>query len=224
MNEQLKEIPTNMKELGLGALRHANRHAAYDSPENDKWAELSVLQAAHAAEILIKARIAEEHPLLLFESFPAVTEDELSSEALFTEGHTIEWSKLYSILWATTNIKIPSKATFTDFGKLRNGIQHFGVKPKDISASLKTLQFIYKIIDPFINECWGLYAIDFDEDYASYENLLPVLIRYEISFLVSPDAAACHELWEEELQECSDAYQYLMKKRIEHAVKKLAEA
>ena len=38
---------------------------------NDHWPELSVLQAAHAAEFLVKARIAEEHPLLVFERLPA---------------------------------------------------------------------------------------------------------------------------------------------------------
>ncbi len=67
MNDILKNVANNMLELGLGALTHANRHAAYQDPVNDKWGELSVLQAAHAAEILIKARIAQEHPLLIME-------------------------------------------------------------------------------------------------------------------------------------------------------------
>lgn len=70
MNNELRNVAENMRELGLGALTHANRHAAYQDIVNDKWAELSVLQAAHAAEILIKAKIAEEHPLLIFEKFP----------------------------------------------------------------------------------------------------------------------------------------------------------
>ena len=75
MNNELRNVAENMRELGLGALTHANRHAAYQDIVNDKWAELSVLQAAHAAEILIKAKIAEEHPLLIFEKFPKITDD-----------------------------------------------------------------------------------------------------------------------------------------------------
>lgn len=50
MNNELRSVAENMRELGLGALTHANRHAAYQDIVNDKWAELSVLQAAHAAE------------------------------------------------------------------------------------------------------------------------------------------------------------------------------
>lgn len=60
-----------MLDLGLGALAHANRHAAYAPMENHRWPELSIIQAAHAAELLIKARIAQEHPLLIFEKLPS---------------------------------------------------------------------------------------------------------------------------------------------------------
>ena len=159
MNNELRNVAENMRELGLGALTHANRHAAYQDIVNDKWAELSVLQAAHAAEILIKAKIAEEHPLLIFEKFPKITDDNLSLLSLFEDGHTIEWSQLPNRLWATTSMHLPNKDVFIRFGKLRNSIQHFGAIPKDVNASLETLRFIYSVIDPFIYECWQLYAI-----------------------------------------------------------------
>lgn len=67
MNPALKDVWKHMLDLGLGALAHANRHAAYYDMENARWPDLSVIQAAHAAELIIKARIAEEHPLLIFE-------------------------------------------------------------------------------------------------------------------------------------------------------------
>jgi len=57
----------NIRDLGLGALAHANRLAAYAATENSRAPDLSVLQAAHAAELFIKARIAQERPLLVFE-------------------------------------------------------------------------------------------------------------------------------------------------------------
>lgn len=218
LNDDLKTIAPNMRDLGLSALMHANRHAAYQDIVNDKWSELSVLQAAHAAEILIKAKIAEEHPLLIFESFPRVTDAEMSLDALFAEGHTIEWSQLPSRLWATTGIHINNKDNFVDFGKLRNAIQHFGAVPKGISASLETLKFIYSVVDPFINKQWELFAIDYDEDDEPYVNFLPTLIYYEIDFLVSPDAAKCHEYWDSDLENSSNEYKYKMKKRIKNAL------
>jgi uncharacterized membrane protein YgdD (TMEM256/DUF423 family) len=70
LDKQLRTVHKHMGGLGLGALAHANWHANYHSFENDWWSELSVLQAAHAAEILIKARIAQRHPLLIFEHLP----------------------------------------------------------------------------------------------------------------------------------------------------------
>ena len=51
-------------------------------------------------------------------------------------------------------------------GRLRNSIQHFS-NPTTIDCRYASLSFIYEIIDPFIYECWSLYAIDFNEDYES---------------------------------------------------------
>lgn len=47
-----------------------------------------------------------------------------------------------------------------------------------------TKMFIYEVIDPFINDCWGLYAIVHHEDTDSYNNIVDVLISSEIPFLV----------------------------------------
>ena len=81
------------------------------------------------------------------------------------------------------------------------------------------MKFIYKIIDPFINACWHKYAIDYDEDSDPYVNFLPVLIYYEIKFIISPGAARCHEYWEEALQETSQEYREIMQKRLREALK-----
>jgi hypothetical protein len=70
MKTDLKDVQHHMLGLALGALAHANWHAGFHSWDNEYWAELSILQAAHAAEILIKARISQEHPLLIFEQTP----------------------------------------------------------------------------------------------------------------------------------------------------------
>lgn len=105
-----------MRDLGLGALAHANRHAAYAAMENPRWPELSVFQAAHAAELLIKARIAQEHPLLIFESLPRSTQAagaHLDLDDLFKQGRTFQWSDLPERLWAATGISIPTSLDST---------------------------------------------------------------------------------------------------------------
>lgn len=108
MDEKLRDIHTNMRELGLQALRHANNHAHYFSYEGPRWAEFAVLQAAHAAEILIKARICEEHPLLIFSNLSKLGRADkvnLDYNELLENGVTYQYKELPYILWATSGKK-----------------------------------------------------------------------------------------------------------------------
>jgi hypothetical protein len=177
-----------MLSLGLGALAHANWHANYDSYENRFWPELSVIQAAHAAEILIKARIAQEHPLLVFEQVPkpeTPTQTFLTIDQLMENGRTYQYTDLPGRLWATTGIRIPNLQKFQSFGRLRNTIQHFTSPNRDVSND--AIDFIYDVIDPFINHCWGLFAVDYNEDYEHPKYLVEGLIRRGVKFLISTE-------------------------------------
>lgn len=124
LDKQLRTVHKHMRGLGLGALAHANWHANYHSFENDWWSELSVLQAAHAAEILIKARIAQRHPLLIFEHLPKppAIKTKLSLEHLLQQGRTYQYSELPDRLWAATGIMVPNLSLYKSFGRLRNSI------------------------------------------------------------------------------------------------------
>jgi hypothetical protein len=219
MNPALKGIWEHIRDLGLGALAHANRHAAYGAMENPRWPELSVLQAAHAAELLIKARIAQEHPLLIFDQVPRLsktTEAPLELEDLFDKGRTFQWSDLPDRLWAATGISLPSKSRFDRFGKLRNGIQHFA-PPPGCDPSEETLRFVFEVIDPFINDCWGYFAVDYDEDYEPYVYFVRALISREILFMVSPAAAAEFDHWDVDWTEVSADYRREMHTRVQNA-------
>ncbi len=165
-----------MRSLGLAALAHANWHANYLSTESDYWPEMSVIQAAHAAEILIKARIAQEHPLLIFEQLPKPKKDELLSvEDLIQTGRTYQYADLPHRLWATTGFVLTNLEKYQSFGRLRNAIQHFAPPNKDHAS--EAIDFIYEVIDPFINEAWGLFAVDYNEDYEHPKYLVEGLIR-----------------------------------------------
>ena len=187
MGNELAGIDIHMRALGMGALTYANWHANYYSPDNPMWNELSVMQAAHAAEILIKARIAAEHPLLIFEQLPKSSDDNespLSLEQLVEDGRTFQYKDLPNRLWATTGIKLPNPQVYQSFGRLRNAIQHFTVPDRDVAQ--ETLEFIYGVIDPFIHRCWGLCAVDYNEDHEPYIYLVEDLVRHGVLFLVSP--------------------------------------
>jgi hypothetical protein len=188
VNVELKSVHEHMLKLGLGALAHANWHAHFSSWENDYWPQLSVLQAAHAAEIFLKARIAQEHPLLIFEQLPRSTHTDgtlLSLAHLVERARTLQYADLPDRLWATTGIRLDDPDLYQQFGRLRNTLQHF-VPPAGRDFSHETSRFIYGVVDPFINKCWGLYAVDFCEDSAGSEYLLPTLAKRAIEFLVPP--------------------------------------
>jgi hypothetical protein len=216
LNPELKRVSEHMLALGLGALAHANWHANYMSFENSKWPELSVLQAAHAAEILIKARIAEEHPLLVFEQLPRstqVTDNFLELKHLFERAKTIQYSELPERLWATTGIKLENLEKYQSFGRLRNSIQHFA-PPPEIDFSGETIDFIFEVIDPFINTCWSLYAIDYNEDNEPYIYLIEGLVRRGIKFLISPDSIDQLRYVDFDWPKNKPGYEQEMKKRL----------
>ncbi|MBQ8993265.1 MAG: hypothetical protein IJ085_03950, partial [Turicibacter sp.] len=190
MDVNLKKVHEHMIVLGAGSLAHANYLAHFYDMSNSMWSQLGVLQAAHACEIFLKARLAQEHPLLIFESLPKSTADcvnkttgLLDFESLLEKGQTITYSELPEKVWAATGKKINNLKLYNEFGKLTNSIQHFAAPNKDVS--MLTSQFIYEVIDPFIYGEWGMCAMDFCDDYEEYEYLIPVLANRNILFNVS---------------------------------------
>ena len=116
-------------------------------------------------------------------------------------------------------MRIPNYDIFKSFGILRNCIQHFGIVPSNRNIFLETLNFIYGVIDPFINQSWGLFAVDYDEDDVPYQYLLSTLVYNEIKFLVSPDAAKEYDSWSNELEQASIEYRDIINKRVADALK-----
>jgi hypothetical protein len=218
VNPALRDVWKHMRDLGLGALAHANHHAAYVQMESEvaRWPELSVLQAAHAAELLIKASIAQEHPLLIFEQLPRSSQtsgEHLAIEDLFRQGRTLQWAELPERLWAATGVPLPSISRYESFGRLRNGIQHFAA-PSGIDTATETLRFVFEVIDPLINRSWHLFAIDYDEDYDTHEYLPAIVAGLRIPFLVSPEAAQHCSRWDVDWGEAGETYKDLMKERV----------
>jgi hypothetical protein len=195
MHSDLKSVAEHMRELGLGALTHAMRLSLYSDQNNSWWGELSVLHGAHAAEILIKARIAVEHPLLIFADIPRSTQASgqlLAFEDLVQRGRTIDFQDLPERLWATTGQRLSEPEVFREFGRLRNAIQHFASPAED--PSTRTLEFVFKVLDPFLIENWGLYSLDFNEEYGDhYDHIFETLVCRDLRPRISPSAA---EYWQ----------------------------
>ncbi|HHQ4539791.1 hypothetical protein ACEUCG_10805 [Aeromonas veronii] len=173
MNPELKNISEHILAMGIGVLSQAQKNVFYTSYGYDSRLDegvYGVLQAAHAAELIIKAAIAEQHPLLIFSNLPKSTKEEdgfLSLNDLFESGKTIQYVDLPERLWAATGYKIEAIDLFNKFGKLRNCIQHFATPDRDLRT--ETTYFIYNVIDPILEYFWSKYAIEY-VDLDGYED------------------------------------------------------
>jgi hypothetical protein len=192
---ELRGVWENIRDLGLGAMQHALRLSFYSDPQNPSWSALSVLSAAHAAELLIKARIAQEHPLLIFETMPKARDGGLLDFGLIaSEGRTFQYSDLPGRLWAATGKRIANENEYKNFGRLRNIVQHFAEPGEDLS--LRASAFVFNVVDPFIGEHWGLFAIDYNEENGDhFEHIFETLVARDLRPRLSPTAI---ESWRNE--------------------------
>jgi hypothetical protein len=209
MNEELRGIPDKILNLATAALTQANMHATFMDQGNEHWPLMSILNTAHAGELVLKAIIASEHPLLIFKDLFGLDDnraDELDLNTLLQRGRTHDFEKLPKVLWAVTGIRIPNPGCYERLRSARNAIQHFC--PPDIEdLSGLSLEFIYTIVAPLIAERFGLFAIEYHEDHGiSYDYLVGRLLRRELRFSVSADFAVTEIDLAEEVADASDTY------------------
>jgi hypothetical protein len=155
VDPETRKIALHMREFGLGIMAHAIRNATFSEYGNAYAHALSVTVAAQAAEILIKARIAEEHPLLIFTALPKPTShtETLDLGALLLSGRTAQYGDLPDLLWAATGYHIPERQEYENFGKLRNQLQHLAIPDENLSD--RTLRFVFQVVAPMAKEFWG---------------------------------------------------------------------
>jgi hypothetical protein len=208
-NEERKAIAEHMANFGGRILCMANMHAHQGNPGGSDWQEMAVVEAAHAAEIFVKACIAAEHPLLIFENVPYKSRPVSMDDLL--EGQTVKFNDLPILLMQSTGHKIDVHR-FREFGKLRNRIQHF-LPPAGMDLGGEALRFVFEVLDPFIHSAFGWYAIDFNDDY-EYDLLIDALAQREILFQVSEGAAEAWFTVNFYTAGCSNAYLRKMNKRV----------
>lgn len=165
MHPETRTISDHMKEFGLNLLGRAIHDATYNEMCRPFAHASTVTLAAQAAEILIKARIAEEHPLLIFSKLPSQTysQDVLTIAELFEYGKSYTYEELPNLLWATTSLRLEGLEEYKNFGRLRNKIMHFAVP--DIELANETLRFSINVMEPLIEKFWNVTAIQYAEDW-----------------------------------------------------------
>lgn len=221
MHEALKEIPNRILDVAIGALTQANQHAVYYDPGMDHWKHMSVLNAALAGELFLKAIIAKEHPLLIFRDLFHLDDSgsqELDLDRIIERGRTYNFEHLPKLLWVATGQRIPDADNFERMRRVRNSIQHFCV-PADVHLKRLVLEFIYKNLDPLIYRNFGLCAVEYHEDdLLGYDYVVSCVIANELLFSVPNNFRVTEIDLHRELSKRSAAYQAEMGERFSRVV------
>ena len=188
MHETLKSIPEKILYLGLSSLKQAITSSTLYNPRGSNEDVIAILNAAHAGELIFKALIAKEHPLLIFRNLHEINKSDeyaLDIYQLLEKGITHDFSKLPNVLFACSGIKVPDIESFNTIRKVRNQIQHF-IEPDLFNYSEISLNFIFKNLDPLLREHFDLYAIEYHTD-EFYDHIVSALIAHQLTFSIPND-------------------------------------
>ena len=186
MNRKNIKHSEHMKDYSFNILGCALYNAAFSERGRPFSNTISVINAAHGAEIFIKAKIAEEHVLLIFEKYPPQNniEDGLNLDILFESGVTYSYSKLPYILQIVTGYKMKNQDKYLEFGRLRNGLIHFTAVKENTSEI--TLKYLFELCDPVIWDFWDdsflETALYWNDGYLAEEGILKeILDEYNLT-------------------------------------------
>ena len=121
-------MASQMRDFGLAMVARGLVNVVYAEIGAPHSHAMGVVNIANGFEILIKSKIVEEHPLLVFEQIPKeskIPDGNIKFEDLIEHGKTIMYSELPERLWAATGYKIIDLNLYNEFGKVRNKIIHF---------------------------------------------------------------------------------------------------
>lgn len=213
MHDVYLEIPNRILDNAIAALSQANTHSVYMDPGREYWPNIAVLNSAHAGELFMKAIIASAHPLLIFKNifeFDDNSKNEIDITHLIAKAKTHDFQHLPKIMWAVLKERLPDPGSFEDIRSMRNAIQHFyhpaGSAKYGAEATKTSLRFIYNNIDPIIYKYFGLYAIEYHEDYIGYDYVVACILRHQLKFSVPDDFNVGEINIEDEIKGCSDEY------------------
>jgi hypothetical protein len=215
MHKALEDIPARIFNVAIGALVQANQHAVYHDPGMDHWTDMSILNAATAGELFLKAIIAKEHPLLIFRDLFQLDDpinSDLKLDHIIQKGRTYDFEQLPKLLWVTTGERLPDLESFEKLRKAGNAIQHFCSPSGDLRYL--ALAFLYKNIDPLIHRHFDLCAIEHHEDMSvGYDYVVGCLIQNELLFSVPDDFKVTEINLREAISDTSAQYQEELARR-----------
>ncbi|HCU6011352.1 TPA: hypothetical protein OUZ74_000223 [Legionella pneumophila] len=184
MLKELNEINTGMVEFGCSLLGKSLYDLTFASMGGECVHPYAYSGIIQALEILMKAAIAEKHPLLIYEKIPKLTSKKNQLDEFFKKARSRSFLDLPDLLALTTNYQIECKLLETAWIN-RCKIIHIGHN-LNLDYTYSGLDLTFKIIDPFIYTFWKRSSIDettsFDSETPIY--LVEHCLDYDIDFKI----------------------------------------
>ena len=221
MHDIVEVIPDRITDAAVTALEQANQNVVDSESFSKNFDQISILNAARAGELFLKAIIAYEHPLLIFENLYNLEDRDNSDSGIkhiISKGRTYGFDKLPKLLWVVTGERIPDQKCYDRVKDVRNSIQHF-CAPEGENLIKLTLEFIYKNIDPLIRKHLDKYAIEYignskQEHKKFVPDLVSQLISNELLFSIPKNFKMENFDFEERLSKTKKSYQTELRKRM----------
>ena len=157
----LQNVPRKMRLTGMLLFRDGFLEAC--NGENF----LCVVHVAQSAEILLKARIAQENLISIFSNPSEINLKnnnltQLEWLELVENQHTLKYWQLPGKLLETVGINIKRERIeqYQKFGKLRNAIVHLG-SSREQKLDKITIRYSLQLLDPLVESFWGRSVFDF---------------------------------------------------------------
>ena len=144
----------HMRDYGLHMLARGVLAAGYSDAYNPYAHASGVITCASASEILLKARIAEAHPLLIFAKLPRLRGTVDDIERLLENGRTVAYHDLPNLLLGALGFSLPNEERFLSFGRLRDRLIHATYESNQ-NLHDETLRFAFTVMEPAIGAFWG---------------------------------------------------------------------
>ena len=182
MLEELNEINNGMVEFGCSLLGKSLYDLTFAPMGGECVHPYAYSSLVHALEILMKAAIAEKHPLLIYEKIPKLTSKKDQLNEFFKKARSKYFLDLPDLLSLTTNYQIDYKLLESAWVN-RCKIIHIG-HGMGFNYTYLGLELTFKVIDPFIYAFWQRSSIDettsFDSETPIY--LVEHCLEYGIDF------------------------------------------
>jgi hypothetical protein len=200
MRDQFKEISKNMIDFACSVASVSIYQCIY-MPMIEYQEATAVSLMAQAIEIILKARLAQEHPLLIFEKVPKYDPKKDSIEQLFLDGKTVSYLELPNMLQLTLGYSLSDAKLYKDLWNKRSQLIHFGIHKNDYDISEIVLGAGIKILEPVLHQFWGRTIFDTLGDLDTYAqgNFIEACVNYGFDFTLYKDVIIDGDIGDESI-------------------------